>query len=182
MFSLRGLRLGAGDQHREELLVSLPAIILGGMRYEPSPGPVVVSLTVTRLRTGWVFDERFSCNVTGPCHRCLGDAVADASVDVREYHSLEKSPPPEPDEVCDYLHGDELDVAAMAGDGLIGALPFSIVCRPDCAGLCPHCGADLNAGPCGCKPDAPDSALSRLAELLDPDGAGEAGAGSAGSR
>jgi uncharacterized protein len=49
-------------------------------------------------------------------------------------------------------------------------LPLAPLCRPDCAGLCPECGADLNAGDCGHRPNATDprwTALDDLRERLD---------------
>jgi len=35
-------------------------------------------------------------------------------------------------------------------------VPDAPLCRSDCRGLCPRCGADLNAGPCGCGTAEPD--------------------------
>jgi uncharacterized protein len=57
----------------------------------------------------------------------------------------------------------------MARDALVDLLPARILCRQDCAGLCPTCGVDLNAGPCSCPPAATDSrwaALQQIAERL----------------
>lgn len=36
-------------------------------------------------------------------------------------------------------------------DEIILEHPIRILCKPDCRGLCPDCGANLNQGPCGCK-------------------------------
>jgi uncharacterized protein len=46
-----------------------------------------------------------------------------------------------------YLVDDRIDLSAWARDALILALPDKILCRPDCAGLCPVCGRDLNTEP-----------------------------------
>lgn len=60
------------------------------------------------------------------------------------------------------------------------ALPLRPLCRPDCQGLCPRCGHNLNTGPCGCAAAANDdrwSSLARLEQQLrteDGDGAPEA--------
>jgi uncharacterized protein len=61
--------------------------------------------------------------------------------------------------------GELLDVDRWAQDALLLAMPIKVLCREDCAGLCPTCGADLNAGDCGCEP-VPDERWSKLRDLL----------------
>ena len=51
------------------------------------------------------------------------------------------------DERTQYLDDDRLDLSAWAHDAIALALPDKILCRPDCAGLCPVCGKDLNDEP-----------------------------------
>jgi len=46
----------------------------------------------------------------------------------------------------------EIDVTPAVREELVLAAPRYVVCRDDCRGLCPQCGKDLNAGPCGCAP------------------------------
>lgn len=68
------------------------------------------------------------------------------------------------------LEGDATDLTPMLLANLLLALPSKNLCRPDCAGLCPICGADLSRGDCGCAP--PPSTISTknplhaLGELL----------------
>jgi uncharacterized protein len=45
------------------------------------------------------------------------------------------------------------------------AVPMKPLCRPDCAGLCPQCGANLNQGACHCVPGSQESAWSELEKL-----------------
>jgi uncharacterized protein len=49
-----------------------------------------------------------------------------------------------------------LDVEAMAREGLVLALPMVARCSPECQGLCPQCGANLQLDPCGCVEDSDD--------------------------
>jgi len=49
------------------------------------------------------------------------------------------------------FQGDEIDLRDAIQEELVMALPMRTHCRPDCKGFCPHCGADLNQGNCGCK-------------------------------
>ncbi|HKV45431.1 MAG TPA: DUF177 domain-containing protein [bacterium] len=57
---------------------------------------------------------------------------------------------------------DTLDVTEVVRQHLILALPLAPRCREGCRGLCPACGADLNAGPCGCAEDRVDPRLRVL--------------------
>jgi len=68
------------------------------------------------------------------------------------------------------IHGDHIDLEPMAREAVVLGLPLAPLCRPDCKGLCPSCGADLNQGPCGCPPAAADPRWAALDALrpLDP--------------
>jgi DUF177 domain-containing protein len=59
----------------------------------------------------------------------------------------------------------ELDVAAWARDALALTLPAQITCKPECAGLCAECGANLNEDPDHAHEAAPDPRWSKLSEL-----------------
>ena len=74
---------------------------------------------------------------------------------------------------CAYLVRERLDVSAWLRDVLVEAMPARILCRDDCPGLCPTCGASLATGACGCPPPPADSrweALGALAERLREEG------------
>ena len=58
-----------------------------------------------------------------------------------------------------------LDLAGWARDALALALPAKITCRPDCAGLCPECGANLNDDPGHAHDAAPDPRWAKLSEI-----------------
>jgi uncharacterized protein len=61
----------------------------------------------------------------------------------------------------------EIDLMPYARSLIINSLEFKYLCKPDCKGLCPHCGHDLNQGPCGCAVDEPgDPRLAVLKKLL----------------
>jgi len=61
--------------------------------------------------------------------------------------------------------GEELDLEAWARDALALALPAQLTCRPDCAGLCPQCGANLNDDPSHSHEPEPDLRWAKLSEL-----------------
>lgn len=64
------------------------------------------------------------------------------------------------------LDGTVLDLDEVVSTAFILAMDTKNLCSDDCKGLCAKCGADLNLGPCGCRPDV-DPRLAALAQLLD---------------
>ena len=163
-FSLRQLKLRPGEEHREELEVELPAFEFGGQRYVSVPEKLPADFVVTRANTGTVFSLAFRARLHGPCYRCLGDAVLELPMHVREYEATNA----ETEELrTPYLEDDKLDLSAWARDAVALALPDQILCRDDCAGLCPACGKDLNAEPHTHDEAQPDSRWAALAELRD---------------
>jgi uncharacterized protein len=138
------LKLRPGEEYRDELEVELSAFDFGGQRYVPVPEKVRADFQVTRANTGTVFQLAFQARLHGPCYRCLGDAVLDVPIRVREYQA---TAPEDEQMTTPYVEADRLDVSAWARDAVALALPDKILCRPDCAGLCPECGKSLNDEP-----------------------------------
>jgi len=56
---------------------------------------------------------------------------------------------------------------ALLRETVLLAMPMKHLCRLDCAGLCPACGKNLNAGSCGCGKDHPSNPFSKLNDLLN---------------
>jgi uncharacterized protein len=161
---LRRLRLRSGEQHRGRYEIALEPLVFGGQRYLPVPEQPEAELTVSRASTGTVFELRFTERLHGPCQRCLGDAVIERSIHGREYQATN----PDDDELqTPYVADNSLDLSAWARDALVLALPEQILCRPDCAGLCPVCGHDLNVDPHEHEQDTTDPRWEALAELRD---------------
>jgi uncharacterized protein len=59
----------------------------------------------------------------------------------------------------------ELDPGQAVREELILAVPDYVVCREECRGICPRCGADLNTGTCACEQKPVDSRWSSLEAL-----------------
>ena len=144
-FNLRQLKLRSGEQYRDEVELELEPFELGGERYLPVPGTVPAELEITKAATGTVFRLAFTTRLHGPCYRCLDDAVLELSLAGREYQATN---PADSDELrTPYLVDDNLDLTAWARDTVALALPDKILCRAECAGLCPVCGKNLNLEP-----------------------------------
>lgn len=167
-FDLGTLRLTSGEGRRLTLEVGLGGLELGGDRYDP-PAVVPVSLDVSRLTgTGYALHLRFAARLHGPCMRCLADAAPELEVDAREVSQPGGGEELESPYVSTHSPPAQLDLRGWAHDALALALalPAQILCRPDCAGLCPVCGDDLNAaGPEHHHEREPDPRWARLSEL-----------------
>lgn len=162
-FDLDGLRLSSGEGRHLVLHVGLGSLELGGERYPATPAVVPVRLDISRTTgQGYALRIRFSAGLEGPCMRCLEPATPVFEVDAREF-----SQPGEVDELdSPYLVGGVLDVAAWAHDALALTLPAALLCRPDCAGLCPVCGQNLNTAEADHHHEAPpDPRWAKLSEI-----------------
>ncbi len=164
-FNLRNARLRPGEQFRDVLEVDLEPLELGGQRYVPVPERPEAVLTLTRTSSGLVLELELEARILGPCVRCLADAGLDVRVAAREYQA---SSPGESDELTTpYVEDTRLDLSAWAHDAVALALPDKILCREDCAGLCPVCGKDLNREPHEHEGEEADPRWAALAELKD---------------
>lgn len=160
---LGGMRLTSGEGRHLDLQVSLGSLELGGERYPVTPAAVPVRLDISRTTgQGYALRIRFSAGLEGPCMRCLEPAAPVFEVDAREV-----SQPGEVDELdSPYVVDGTLELAAWAHDALALALPAALLCRPDCAGLCPVCGENLNqAGPEHHHEAQPDARWAKLSEI-----------------
>ncbi len=166
IFDLARLRLTPGEgRHLDALTVRLDDLDFGGTEYAVVPAEVPVRLDISRMTGGgYALRLRFDAALEGPCMRCLEPASPSTAVDVREIDV--------PGETDDDLSSpyvsdeEELDLHAWARDAFALALPRQVVCRPDCLGLCPECGIDLNhAGPEHGHERAPDPRWAKLREL-----------------
>jgi uncharacterized protein len=159
---LRTLAVPHGGARTYEALVPVEPLTIAGQRYVADPPEPVFRLDAVRSLNGWHLRLRGTAAVGGPCWRCLEPARVPLTVDVTEV-SVDGSDDPEMQSL--YIDKGVLDVSAWARDAVAEALPPVILCREDCAGLCPTCGADRNAGPCGCATPEPDPRWGPLADL-----------------
>ena len=160
--------LAAGVAIRVAGELELAPVGLGGQSYavEPSPSPALID--ISRGTTGRTFRLRLSGKLVGPCWRCVTETRTPFTVDSWEYQEYGRGPDLDEDGLdCAYLRTELLDVARWAEDAIIEGLPTTILCRPDCAGICSGCGTDLNSGTCSCDAPEPDPRWSGLAELAE---------------
>ena len=165
IFNVRTAKLRPGEQFRDVRSVDLEPLELGGQRYVPIPESPEAAITLTQTSSGLVLELELEARMVGPCVRCLADAGETLSIKSREYQATS---PGESDELTTpYLTDDRLDLSAWARDAIALALPDQILHDPDCAGLCPVCGKDLNVEPHTHADEMLDPRWSALEELRD---------------
>ena len=71
-----------------------------------------------------------------------------------------------------WYRGNEVDLSGFVHELVCLALPVQPLCREECAGLCPRCGADRNAGACGCPEGPSESPFAVLKALRGGSGGG----------
>jgi uncharacterized protein len=163
---LARLSLSPGQATRIDLPIDPGDLDFGGSDYRFGDGAVDARVDVSRTAAGHALRLRFDGAVAGACMRCLEPARVEVEVDAREVDQ-----PASRDEelLSPYVSDGVLDVGAWAHDALALALPPQVLCRPECAGLCPVCGVSLNEVDAGAHrhESAPDPRLAKLRELLD---------------
>ena len=162
-FELGRLGLTSGEGRRLELHAHVDPFSFGGESYAVAPELVPVRLDVSRTTgSGWALRLRFAASLEGPCVRCLEAASPGFQVDAREVHQ-----PGGGDELTSpYVdEGGDLDLERWTRDALALTLPAQLTCRPDCEGLCPQCGTNLNEEPGHAHETAPDPRWAKLSEL-----------------
>ncbi|CAN5888660.1 YceD family protein [soil metagenome] len=109
---------------------------------------------------------RFEASVEAElvCTRCLVEWREELSVSASQVYEQE------PDDDGYALERDDtIDLGGPVRDEIALAIPLRPLCRPDCAGLCPTCGNDLNTDPCGGHVEPSTSPFAVLRDLMEDD-------------
>jgi len=125
--------------------------------------PVHVDAEVESVVEGLLVSGEVTTRVTLQCARCLCEFEQGLAVPVRELFALD--PRDAEEEGYAVLPGERLPMDTMIRDALVLAFPSAPLHSPDCAGLCPLCGADRNVVDCGHQPETGDPRWAVLAGL-----------------
>lgn len=151
------LSIPAAEVEREEL-VDLGEVALRG--------------EIRRTEPGLLLKGRVRYGQTLTCDRCLAPFSVPVDSLIELWIQPERQDDVAPDRELEeadfgvlYVAGEVLDTAPLLREQLQLNIPMKPLCRPDCLGLCPQCGADLNQGACRCAGAGPDPRWSALADL-----------------
>ena len=123
-------------------------------------GPVRGRLTVEKSGEQVTVRGHLDAVALQECVRCLAPAQFELHVPLEMFaersggRRAAQEADLERDDYMKFHDGRRLDLRDIAREILLLEIPMVPKCRPDCRGLCPRCGADLNQGPCGCAPAA----------------------------
>jgi uncharacterized protein len=148
-----------GTERDFQSLVNPSELDLDDERFVPDR-PVEISLHLESLSDSIVVRGEIGVSWRGVCRRCLV-AVSDRTL--APIHELFQLVVTDPDAFA--VVGDQLDLAGMVREHALLILPDGPLCRVDCAGLCAHCGADLNEARCDCAIEHIDDRWAALNAL-----------------
>jgi len=130
---------------------------------------------VTRISDGLLVQGNVVANVDMECSRCLTNFALPIEASLEEQFQptidvLTGAPVPhlegqDNDSTFDIDHNHIMDLAEPVRQAILVSLPMKPLCREDCAGLCPNCGANLNEGPHECEVETADYRWAGLREL-----------------
>lgn len=134
--------------------------------------PLAVDLTVGRALQTFSVSGAVAAPIRGECCRCLAPATTRLGAEIRFLLQRRPASDDELEAVAEETDVDLVDpgakvfdLAERLHDAVALELPLRLYCRPDCRGLCPQCGADLNAGDCACQSRQVDPRWEALAQL-----------------
>ena len=126
-------------------------------------GPALVELRLEAASDEVLASGTLVTPVELRCNRCLVSWTDRITVPFRTHFDRTGSDDAYP------LEADEIDLEPLIRDEVALAVPLAPLCQPDCAGLCPTCGTDLNVSPCMGHESVEDSPFAALQHLLDQD-------------
>jgi uncharacterized protein len=111
----------------------------------PEGSDVELDLVLTSVSEGVYVSGRVRGSLTGECGRCLDEISESFEVPIAELYAYADSTTEETTDADEVgrMQGDLLDLEPAVRDAVVLTLPTNPVCRPDCPGLCPDCGARL---------------------------------------
>lgn len=132
-----------------------------GVEHDRLAGAVEIDARLRVLDDGIAVTGSVRAARRAECRRCLTELAGVAVAELDELYQVELSH----EDAFAIEHG-QLDLVPMARETILLELDEELVCRPDCAGLCPECGADRNTDPCACDTTVVDERWSALSEVV----------------
>ena len=117
-------------------------------------------------RAGVVFIELTAeYTISAPCDRCAADIERKESLPLT-YVVVQET---EGEDTEDFVVAEDqkVDLDPLVRDDIVIRYPSKLLCSPDCKGLCPNCGKNLNEGDCNCAKEQTDPRLDALKAFFD---------------
>lgn len=151
---------GPGHSHDSRLDIAEPIKVADDLRINKIDG----KLRLSRMKEGILVQADLIVVVNAQCNRCLDTFEHELNIELEELYAH-----PRPIGQSEfYVGGDTmLDLAPLLRAEVLIQMSHKTLCRPDCKGLCPTCGINLNNEQCDCDHEYIDPRLAELKKLLD---------------
>ena len=126
-------------------------------------GKISVEGTVCTTGESYRAQGTIRCKKIFLCDRCLKPSAVEQIHEFSEDYCTVAERAER--ESVNYTDGSTIDITELVRDTLMAAQPLSNLCKPDCRGLCPVCGTDLNEGTCDCDASTVDPRLAVLQQF-----------------
>ncbi len=164
------------------MLINISSIPEDGLQHElelpvrvnKHPDTAHVLIKISKLGKMVFAEGSVKISATLTCSRCLKDypypldltfneeyTPAGVSEEEKEYELTEE------ELNLDYYSDEQLDINELVTEQILLAVPMKPLCSPECTGLCPVCGKDMNEGKCNCKTEQVDPRLKPLERLKE---------------
>ena len=130
----------------------------------PVAGKIRIDGEISNVGDVLLLQARVSASVNRMCSRCLKEFTADSAAEVVEKYYPSGSPGVEKDAYV--YEADIVDITEPLRESLLLAEPLKVLCKEDCLGICPVCGADRNVHPCSCDTGSIDPRLAALKQFI----------------
>ena len=100
-------------------------------------GPIQIKAEISKITNAVIADLDLSAGLSLVCSRCLNEFSADFKKQLKLHYSVDKGQ-------------REIDLDPEIRGDIILEYPIKPLCKPDCRGLCPKCGKNLNQEKCSC--------------------------------
>ncbi|MGH3366493.1 MAG: YceD family protein, partial [Nocardioidaceae bacterium] len=127
-----------GSQRKVSRTAPAPADLGIDVLGVPSGNPIELDLRLEAVMEGVLVSGTARVSLVGECARCLDPLEDDLEVEFQELYVYDDE---DADDETSRLEGDLLDLEPRVREAVVLSLPFGPLCRDDCPGLCPECGA-----------------------------------------
>lgn len=166
---VKALKKERGRQDHYDLKVELPELD-GDGNHISFAGPAGINVDLTNTGFCILLTGNIVVPVKMDCARCLTSFEHTIQTEIFEtYYDKEKGPPKNIDDDEEYIpySGSDIDIEPEVIKAILLAMPIRAFCDPECKGLCPRCGTNLNIETCSCKQENVDPRMAKLKKLLD---------------
>lgn len=150
---------GPGNSHESRIDVPEPMMLADDLTLNYIRG----SLRLSHTKEGVLVQSHLHVGVFNECPRCLDPIEQDLEIDIEELYATKDV------DSAEFTIGQHgiLDLAPLLRAEILIALSQPVLCKEDCLGLCPECGANRNRESCTCELDNIDPRMTELKKLLD---------------